>query len=129
MAQNQSEDSIQAQYHAWRHNYYPRTRQLCYHIPNGGLRTAKEASKLKAMGVQAGICDYHHAIPANGYACLYIEFKEPGANMNTDHVKEQLKIHQSLREAGNRVVVCFSVEEAQARFKEYFQGTIWLQPL
>jgi hypothetical protein len=124
-----SEDAIQAQYHTWRHNYYPRTRILCYHIPNGGLRSVKEAMKLKAMGVQAGICDYHHAIPAGAYASLYIEFKEPGANMNTDHVREQLKVHERLRAAGNKVVICYSLQEAQKEFMEYFKGTDWLKPL
>lgn len=121
-----SEDAIQAEYHKWLWNTYPMTRKKCYAIPNGGLRIPTEAVRLQATGTLAGVCDYHHAIPAGGFASLYIEFKEPGANMNTDHVKKQLKVHESLREAGNKVVICTSVLQAQNELHEYLKETPWL---
>jgi hypothetical protein len=79
-----------------------------------------EGNKLKAIGVVDGIPDYHHAIPSratkDGIVCynsLYIEFKQAEANMNTDHVKLQSRRQEQLRAAGNMVVVCKSLKEAQ----------------
>lgn len=37
--------------------YYPDS--LCYAIPNGGKRNAREAAMLKRQGVTAGVCDLH----------------------------------------------------------------------
>jgi hypothetical protein len=121
-----SESKIQASYHQWLWNTYPLTRGLCYHIPNGGLRSAVEATRLKAAGVLAGIPDYHHAIAANGFNSLYIEFKEPGANMNTEHVKMQTERQGQLLRAGNAVYVCSSLEEAQNILHHYLKGTAWI---
>lgn len=121
-----SEDYIQSQFHIWLWNYYPLTRQLCYHIPNGGLRGVREAVKLKGLGVVAGIPDYHIAIPARGYSSLYIEFKEPGANMNTEHVRHQTEVQSKLIEAGNKVVVCTSLESGKATALEYLKDTGYL---
>lgn len=114
-----SEDRIQSDFVVWLWNNYPQFRRQWYHIPNGGLRSQSEAVKLKAMGVIPGIPDIHIAIAANGYNSLYIEFKEPDANMNTKHVKEQLEVHKCLESAGNKVVICTSNAQAQEVFKEY----------
>ncbi len=88
--------------------------------------------KLKATGVVRGIPDYHHAIPSQGYAGLYIEFKEPGANMNTEHVRNQLQAHKRLEQAGNKVVVCHSFAAAQKEAIDYlpaqYLSTTQLQP-
>lgn len=119
MKQKHSEDKIQSDFHQWLYGYYPATRQLCYHIPNGGLRGIREANKLKAMGVVAGIPDYHIAIASRGYNSLYIEFKEPEAKMNTDHGRNQLSVHERLKTSGNKVIICYSLEEAQSEVLSY----------
>jgi len=121
-----SEDYIQAQFHQWLWNSYPRTRWLCYAIPNGGLRTQQEAAKLKATGVVRGIPDYHISIPSQGFNGLYIEFKEPGANLNTEHVKHQLDVHTRLRSAKNKVVMCDDLDEAKRITLEYLGPTGYL---
>lgn len=41
---------------------------LLHHIPNGGARNAREAAKLKRMGVLAGVSDLHLPV-ARGMAC------------------------------------------------------------
>ena len=123
----ESEDLIQATVHQTIWNKYKNTRGLCYHIPNGGLRTAREGNKLKAVGVVAGIPDYHVAIPANGKNSLYIEFKEPGANMNTEHVRNQLKVHDKLKEANNEVLIFDNSAEAIEAIERYLTGTKWLE--
>jgi hypothetical protein len=135
--QKQSEAAIQAQFHIWLWNTYPETRGLCWHTPNGGKREKIEAARLKAQGVVAGVPDYFCAIPrqqlddrpwpvgpspAKWYHGLFIEFKEPGANMNTDHVKKQKAIQDGLRLQNYRVEICSSFEQAVQVFKEYYNG-------
>lgn len=122
MKQKHSEDRIQSDFHQWLYGYYPATRQLCYHIANGGLRTIRESNKLKAMGVVAGIPDYHIAIASRGYNSLYIEFKEPDVKKNTNHYRNQLVVHERLKAAGNKVVICDSLDEAKAIVLEYLPG-------
>lgn len=46
-----------------------------FHVPNGGYRAKREASKLKAMGVRAGVSDLFLAYPSNGYHGLWLELK------------------------------------------------------
>lgn len=122
-----SEDKIQSTYHIWLWNTYPKLRWLCFAVPNGGLRGAQEAMKLKATGTVRGIPDYFHAVPLKGYGCLIIEFKEPGANMNTPHVIHQTMVQGIHRAAGNMVMVCDSFEKAKAIFLEYFKGSHWIK--
>lgn len=125
-----SEDRIVSDFNMRLWNQYPRLRELYYHIPNGGLRTPQEARKLQAMGVLAGVPDVHMAVPGNidgkPYHSLYIEFKEPGANMNTIHCQNQLKIHGRLRSAGNYVEVCTSADQAIKLIEIYLEGTEYL---
>ena len=53
---------------------YPELR-LMYAIPNGGLRNAVVARKLKAEGVKAGVPDIFLPAARCGYHGLYIEMK------------------------------------------------------
>jgi hypothetical protein len=125
--QKQSEGKIQSQCFLWLWNNYPLTRGLLYHIPNGGLRTPLEASRFKAMGVVPGIPDFCLAIhsiayPESHYSALYIEMKTDKGREST----EQLQIHKTLREAGNRVETVRSFEEFQTLILEYLKGTRYL---
>jgi hypothetical protein len=123
----ESEDKIQSDYNIWLTAYYHELRDICFHVPNGGYRGEREANKLKSMGVKRGIPDFWHPIVCRGYGALIIEFKELGANMNTDHVKYQTHIQGILTEAGNFVTVCDSLEKAQAACLWYFAGTKWIK--
>ncbi len=46
-------------------------------IPNGGQRSPREAARLRAEGVKAGVSDLLLPIPRNGNAGLWIELKAP----------------------------------------------------
>lgn len=118
------ENKIQGDFHKKLWNKYPRTRGLCYHIPNGGKRSAVEASQFKAIGVLAGIPDYHIAIPARGYASLYIEFKTDTGTLSDIQVKRI----ETLRGAGNLVVICRSADQALAEVEKYLENTEYLVP-
>lgn len=52
-----SEDKLQSECFKWFWNTFPSHRRCLFHVPNGGLRNKREATKFKAMGVIAGIPD------------------------------------------------------------------------
>lgn len=47
----------------------------CYHIPNGGLRSKREAARMKGQGVRPGVPDLCIPVARRGYHSLYIEMK------------------------------------------------------
>ena len=53
----QSEDQLQQKCVFWFHNAYPLYRGLLFHVPNGGRRTKREASKFKKIGIYPGVAD------------------------------------------------------------------------
>lgn len=92
-----------------------------YAIPNGGKRNLREAVRLKAQGVKAGVSDLHLALPMLGKCGLWIEMKKP-------IVKGQAKPSVSLTQrqwlkrmekAGFVAVVCFGWEEARDSILDY----------
>jgi hypothetical protein len=56
---NYSEAKIQQIAFAEIRNEFPETYGCFYHVPNGGLRDKKTASRLKAQGVVPGVQDLH----------------------------------------------------------------------
>lgn len=123
------ENKIQGTYHWWLWNTYPLTRYCCFHIPMGFNLGEVAGAKLKAMGGVSGVPDYCHLIPANGYGALLIEFKDEGKIVpiaKRDHDLRQAKVQGYIREAGNKVVVCDSVESAQRELLMYLKGTKYL---
>lgn len=117
-----SENKIQQESTIWLWNTYPLTRRLCYHIPNGGLRTARESAMLKAIGVLPGIPDIHLAIPAQGYASLYVEFKTESGRLSADQETQR----SVLRAAGNAWYLCRSLEEFKDIIHYYLEETSYL---
>lgn len=57
---------------------------LFFHIPNGGYRDIREASKFKAMGVQAGIPDLCIPYARKGHHGLWIELKRVSGGVLSD---------------------------------------------
>ena len=59
----------------WLNKHHRQAYAHFFHIPNGGLRTAREASALKSQHVKPGVSDYFLALPRGGYHGLWMELK------------------------------------------------------
>ena len=89
-----------------------------FHCPNGGSRNAIEASKLKAMGVKAGIPDCLIMDQRKGYSGMAIELKV-GYNKPSEH---QLSIFDKLVDSGWLVVVSWSLDEVVTMIDWYYEN-------
>jgi hypothetical protein len=83
--------------------------ELLYAIPNGGKRSRKTATGLKAEGVRAGVPDYHLPVTRAGCLGLWIELKRMRGGAVASSQREW---HTRLREQGHCVVVARGWEEA-----------------
>jgi hypothetical protein len=115
---NHHEDTQQALLFRWlrvtRHNGKPLARRA-WHTPNGGKRDAREAGRLKVLGVKPGVPDVTLAIAAGGYHGLFIELKW-GDNDTTDLQDEVIA---DLREEGYRCEVAWSWMDAAKIINDY----------
>lgn len=91
---------------------------LLFHIPNGGQRNSGEAGRLKAMGTVPGMPDLCLPVRTQKFGALYIELKKPGGKLS----KAQEERIPRLREAGNDVQVCDSIEKAWANILWHLCG-------
>ena len=98
---------------------HPFVYDYAYHIPNEGKRSITEAMRLKNMGLRAGIPDICIALDNDINNTLYIEFKY-GKNVITLHQETWIK---KLREAGHRVAICYTIDEAMDVVLDYFKNT------
>ena len=97
-----SEHIIQRESVQWIRQYTP---YLVYAIPNGGKRSKKEAMRLQAEGVTAGMPDLH--LPE---LRLWIEMKTPTGTVSP----VQKAMHERLKTGGQVVAVCRSVDDVKA---------------
>ena len=58
-----------------RAQYHPILRDYLSAVPNGGFRNPREAQRLKAEGVRAGVSDYLLAYPCGGFHGFWLELK------------------------------------------------------
>ncbi|MDD6197471.1 MAG: VRR-NUC domain-containing protein [[Clostridium] aminophilum] len=91
---------------------------LLFHIPNGGTRNKREAGRLKAAGVKAGVPDLCLPVPRGRWHGLWIEMKY-GQNKPTVKQKDWIR---RLRLQGYRVEVCYGQQEASEVILEYLEG-------
>lgn len=92
--------------------------ELMHHIPNGGKRNAREAARLKQMGVKSGVPDIFLPVPRGGFHSLYIEMKAPRGT-----VSENQKVWLAkLSGLGYAAVICFGFEEARTAVLRYLGG-------
>ena len=89
-----------------------------FHCPNGGSRNAIEPSKLKGMGVKAGIPDCLIMDQRKGYSGMAIELKV-GYNKPSEH---QLSIFDKLVDSGWLVVVSWSLDEVVTMIDWYYEN-------
>ena len=116
---NNGEGLEQKLFFDWLKLAKPMARALTFAIPNGGKRDELVGFILKQQGVTAGVPDVYMAVPTDFYPGLFIEFKY-GSNKLTG--VQQVFIAR-LREAGYRVDVCYSFEEARNVVLEYLKGS------
>lgn len=93
---------------------YPQLK-LLYAIPNAAKRSPKLAAMMKAEGMQSGVPDLCLPVSNGAYLSLYIEMKTKGGKV-TDNQKYW---HKILKSAGNKVVICWSFEEAKKEIINY----------
>jgi len=111
----QTEHNIQVACINWFRLQYP--KHLVYAIPNGGMRNAIVAAKLKTEGVLSGVPDLFIASANKDFHGLYIELKA-GKNKPTAN---QLTVMQKLQNEGYKCEVCYSVEEFINVVNEYLK--------
>lgn len=93
---------------------------LLYAVPNGVRTSAKQAGKLKAEGLQAGVPDLHLPVARGGYHGLWLEMKAPAGRMSDD----QRWWREQLLAQGHAHVVPRSVDEAKAAVLAYLGGAL-----
>jgi hypothetical protein len=98
---------------------------LAFHIPNGGKRSPREATRLKAQGVKPGIPDICIPMARNGYHGLYIELKRPIIKGESKPItsKIQNEMIGLLINEGYYVEVCYGADEAFKLIKDYINSS------
>ena len=96
--------------------------QTLHAIPNGAAFARRgnggfslQAMKMKEEGLRPGMPDLALPVPRPPYASLFIEMKVQEGRVR----KGQVEMHGLLRQAGNRVEVCWSADEAIETIKKY----------
>lgn len=93
-------------------------------IPNGSLRHAATAARLKAEGVRAGVSDVFLPCPRGDRCGLYIEMKRPamGSKRQGAVTKEQKAFISDMRAAGYAAAVCVGWRDAWETIEHYMAG-------
>ncbi len=102
-----SEDAIQADIVVHLRLILPGSHRV-FHVPNGGSRDAREAAKLKRMGVLPGIPDIAILRPAQRVA--WIEVKAAKGRLSS----AQIAFRDWCRAQGHPWALCRSVSDAEA---------------
>lgn len=84
---------------------------VCWHTPNGGSRDVREATRLKELGVMAGIPDVAHLWGG----VFFIEFKRPGGVLSA----VQRALHPRLLAAGAKVATVDSLAAAKDQARSW----------
>lgn len=84
---------------------------LIWAVPNGGLRTKREAALLKLTGVLAGVPDLTLAY-AFGKSVFW-ETKTPRGRLS----KAQKEVHERLRELGHYVAIVWDIDDARSELR------------
>jgi hypothetical protein len=101
------ESKIQIAAVRWFDYQYPGLSRCLFAVPNGGSRNKREAAIMKAEGVRAGVADLILLTPRGEYGALCIELKTETGRQSP----EQIEWQKQAENAGNKYVVCRSVDE------------------
>ena len=104
----------------WRDTYARKHPELglLFHVANGGKRNAREAQRLKAMGVLAGVSDYFLPVPNHRpvyCAGLWIELKAEKGRLS----KAQDDWIEAMLKQGFAAHVCYGWVAAAREIADY----------
>jgi len=103
-----SEDILQAKIYKWYYNKFctklNNPRHVIFSVPNGGLRTKREAVKLVATGMKAGVSDLIILQPNR---TIFVEVKTSTGQQR----KEQKDFQQQVELLGFEYIVIRSLED------------------
>jgi hypothetical protein len=105
------EDAIHIQLVSWC-KLALRPDVVFFHVPNGGLRTKREAAKFRAMGVLPGVLDL--VFVADGHVYV-LELKRSTGRLSED----QRAVISRLERAGAYTGVAYGFESATAMVKAW----------
>lgn len=92
---------------------------VMFAVPNGGWRTVRTATRLKAEGVLAGVPDVFLAAPRGSSHGLFVEMKrKTGGSVS----KAQKLVMARLRAAGYACFVCRGFDEARKTVEGYLNA-------
>lgn len=111
----QRESQLQQSCVLWFRYTYPVLQELLLSIPNSGIRSAKNASRMKAEGMVTGAPDLMLAVARNNYYGMFIEMKSDRGRLT----KEQEAMLVRLKYQGYRIEVCNSLEMFQSIINTY----------
>lgn len=98
---------------------YPALK-LLYHVPNERKCSAQEGTRLKRMGVKAGVPDLVLPVSVGEHHGLYIEMKAPNGRVS-EAQKWWLK---ELTAQGYLAAVCYGWKQATDCLAMYLEGEI-----
>jgi len=114
---NHAESALQATCVGWFRLQYRALANVLVAVPNGGKRRLLEAVAMKKEGVTKGVSDLILLTPRKGYGCLCIEMKTKKGKQQ----KSQKEWEDFTENAGNKYVLCRSLEQFQKEIKEYLE--------
>ena len=110
-----SEDVIQAQIFKFYHNKFCTklndVPHVIFSVPNGGLRNKREALKLKATGLVAGVSDL---IIVNDKEVLFVEVKTSKGKQS----EKQLSFEEKVKTLGYRYLIVRSLNDFKTQLIE-----------
>lgn len=109
------ESKLQTACVRWFRYQYPEASRLLIHVPNGGWRHIKEAQRLKAEGVVAGVADLILFVPRKNAHGLHIEMKTPKGKQS----KSQKEWEQAVNEQGYAYIIVRSFDEFKHAVMNY----------
>jgi hypothetical protein len=99
-----TEDQLQAECFRFCWNAHPETRKLLFSVPNGGLRSPREAQKLKSTGTVAGVSDLIFLWKGK---CYLIEMKTGTGTQQKNQKEWELLV----KSHGFEYFICRSLEQ------------------
>ncbi len=113
------EHQIQCACVRWFAYQYPQLNGRLFAVPNGGKRSRKTASEMKAEGVVSGVSDLILLKSNRDYGALLIEMKTPKGSQTDTQKKWQQTI---TADGGYKYVVCRSLDDFMREVNDYLNN-------